>query len=358
MAPVPLPEPTGIVTACHLGSWGMTMRMRGAAVVILGVIMLAACGGAAGGGGTEPPPAGGGGNPYSGRLVAHGTSKIHDLDLSGNGRWTERLSGSNYEVTALRRAANELHIGGTSYGDPVTVASYDLDRFALLDTFVWPESSGFGYGRITGLAVSPDGAHLAAVFNGGSEPFLEVINRDSGAVIYSGHPGQAGTDMTWLTDELLVFAAEFSNPTPELAGGIVAVSLEDFAAASGTINMGVVVGFSADQWAVSRPADFAVSHDNSQLVYAWNKDLWVNDLAGAPSHQLTTGPTSLAGAVFSPDNRHIAFVEYQSVGLRDTFVLPNHREAPYFVSSSNRPDTAAFLLEASTLVEEILLWQD
>ncbi len=336
------------------------MKTPGLAALLLGMFVLVGCG-ASGGESSGPPGGGGGGghnNPFTGRIIAEGTSYIHDMNLTANGSWTSRLTaGTAWESIALHLPANELQVIGTSYGSPVTVEAYDLDTFGTKSTFLWTDSEALAYGGVEGLAVSPDGEHLAAIFSG-QDPFLEIINRNTHEVVYQGNPGIEGSDMIWVTDNQLVFAAEFDDPNVSFAGGIVAVSLDELAGDSPVINMGVIVGFEPNEWAVAQPFDFAFSHDGSQLVYSWNGDLWVNELVGEPSHQLTTGPSSLVGPAFSPDGKHIAFVEHKSFSLRDTFVIPNHREEPYFVDGTNLPDTQAFLLQESTLVDTMLVWLD
>src|SRR5690625_3605275 len=341
---------------------GGNMNIRGLAALLLGVFVLVGCG--ASGGEPSPLPGGGGAvdgggatNYCTGRLVAEGTSYIHDMNLSANGGWQQRMSGSVYDTLALHLPGDELHVASTSFGGPVTVEIHDLDTFALKSTFLWTDSTAGAYGRVDGLAVSADGEHVAALVTG-SAPFLEIINRNTHEVLYQGNPGIVGTDMVWLTDDLLVFAADINDPNTSLAGGIVAVSLDELASDSPVINLGVFVGFASDEWAVAKPFDFAFSHDIDQLVYAWNGDLWVNELQGEPSHQLTTGPSGLVGPVFSPDGNYIAFVEHQSYSLRDTFVIPSHREEPFFVASGNPELNEAYLLASNTLVETMLVWLD
>lgn len=339
------------------------MNVRGLAALLLGMFVLVGCG--ASGGEPAPPPGGGGdgggggaSNPFTGRLIAEGSSYILDMNLTANEKWEKRLNaGTAWESIALHLPANEVHVIGTSYGDAVTVEAYDLDTFGTKSAFLWTDSEALAYGGVDALAVSPDGEHLAAIFSGQS-PFLEIINRNTHEVVYEGDPGLVGADMIWLDDDLLVFAAEINDPSVDVAGGIVAVSLEEMAAAPDSFNLYGIVGFAPNEWAVAEPFDFAFSHDWTQLVYSWNGDLWVNELQGEPSHQLTTGPSGLVGPVFSPDGQYIAFVEHRTYTGRDTFVIPNHREAPFFVDSGNLVDTQAYLLQESTLVETMLVWLD
>lgn len=339
------------------------MNYRGTAplvILLVGILILGGCGSGTNGetqppGNPEPPPAGA--NPFSGRLVAEGTAKIHTRNLGASGEWAVRLDSSVYEVVAVNQAGNVLLIAGATFGSPLTVRTYNLSNFALSDTFVWPDSAERDYGRVHGLAVSPDGKHLAAVISGVGDAFLEIVNRETKEVRFTGFLGMAGNDMHWLTDDLLVMSAHTPDPANNLAGAIVAVSLEELASGSETVNMSLLVRFNDDEWAVSTPTDFTFSHDGSQIAYAYNSDIWVRDLSddSAP-HQLTTGPTGLVGPVFSPDGNYLALVEYQRYSLRHTFVIPNHRSDPVFIDGIST-ETDAYLLEARTMIDTMLLWQ-
>src|SRR5690554_5393762 len=157
--------------------------------LILPVLMLAlaACGsgGEAGqpGPGEPGPPHSPGPYRLSGRLVAEGTSHIHTLDLTAGGEWQQRLGSSVYETVAVHLPANELMIANTSMGSALTVATYDLDNFALKRSFVWPGTDNLDYARVNGLAVSRDGLHFAAVIEGIGTEFLEVINTQTREVV-------------------------------------------------------------------------------------------------------------------------------------------------------------------------------
>lgn len=283
---------------------------------------------------------------------------IHDRDLTAGGPWVRRLEDTVYGVFALHTPGNELLIASTTYDSDLTVEFHDLDSFALKRTFVWPDSQRTAYGRVDSVAISPDGQHLAAVFSGLSPEFVEIVNVGTKQVVFSGGLGMQGSDMIWATDDLLFFAAEFEHP--DFAGGIVAVSLEQLAGDSAGIDLNVLVGFSPDEWATGKPFDFVFAHDFSQMAYVWLGDIWVRDLGPSPSspRQLTTGPGGLVGPVFSPEGEYIAFVEYERYGLSDTYVMANHRSEPWFVSGMNPELTEAYLLEANTLVERMLVWSD
>lgn len=323
--------------------------------LVVVVLLLVACGAGAGSGAGRPDE--GMPNPFAGRLVAEGSSKILTVELSSNSRWTERLDSSVYEVSTVNQHSNKLLAASVSYGSPLIIRSYDLSNFALVGTFVWPGTDERDVGRIHGLAVSPDGTHLAAVLSGIGDAFLEIVERDTREVKFRGHLDMAGNDLQWLNDDLLAVSAHVNDPSGRVAGGIVVASLSELSSGSDTVNLGLLVGFSADEWAGSKPFDFAFSNDFTQLVYAYNSDIWVKDLTddSAPQ-QLTTGPTGLVGPVFSPDGSHIALVEYQRYTLRHTFVIPNHRTDPLFIDGLSA-QTEAFLLQSATLVDTMLLWE-
>lgn len=327
------------------------------ALVLSGILVVTGCG--AGGSDSplpgNPPPTGD--SPFSGRLIAEGTAQVHTMNLSMAGDWTVRLGSSVYEVITVHRPGNELLVANASFGSPLTVASYDLSNFALSGTFVWPDSEDRDYGRVHGVALSPDGKHLAAVISGVGDPFLEIVDRGTKEVRFSGRLGMAGNQLHWLSDDLLALVANTPDPANNLAGAIVTVSLAQLASGSSEINMNLLVKFTPDEWAVDVPGDFTFSHDLSQIAYAWSSDIWVKNLGddSAP-HQLTSGPTGLVGPVFSPDGRYLALVEFQRYSLRHTFVIPNHRSDPFFIDGLST-DTEAYLLEASTLVDTMLLWE-
>ncbi len=323
------------------------------------VLLLAACGSGTTDGQPDPggPPVGGRPNPFSGTMVAAGSSQVLTIDLSADGQWIERLDSSVYETLAVQPERNELLAASVSFGSPLIVRSYSLANYSLTDTFVWPDSDTRDVGRVNGLAVSPNGTHLAAVLEGLGEPFLEIVERDTKLIRFTGYLGMTGSDLLWLSDDLLVLSTHIDDPAGEVAGGIVTVSLTELASGSETVTLNLLVGFGTDEWAAAKPFDFTFSHDRTQIAYAWNSDIWVKSLTdNSPPHQLTTGPSGLVGPAFSPDGNAIALVEYQRYTLRDTFIIPNHRHDPLFIDGTSA-GTQAFLLEAATLVNEIMLWE-
>lgn len=328
--------------------------LRGGWLPVL-LLLLVACGSGATDG--QPgPPAGGGPGPFSGTMIGAGASVVLSNDLSSNGGWTQRLDSSVYETLAVHPQQNELLAGSVSFGSPLIVRSYSLANYSLTDTFVWPNTDTRDVGRINGLAVSPDGVHLAAVLEGIGDPFLEIVERETKQTMFMGYLGMTGSDLLWLSDDLLVISAHINDPAGEVAGGIVSVSLAELASGSETVSLNLLVGFGPDEWAGAKPFDFTFSHDGTQIAYAYNSDIWVKSLTdNSPPHQLTTGPTGLVGPAFSPDGNFIALVEYQRYTLRHTFIIPNHQEDPLFIDGTSA-GTEAVLLEAATLVDEILLW--
>src|SRR5690554_3783811 len=216
------------------------------ALVLSGILVVTGCG--AGGSDSplpgNPPPTGD--SPFSGRLIAEGTAQVHTMNLSMAGDWTVRLGSSVYEVITVHRPGNELLVANASFGSPLTVASYDLSNFTLSGTFVWPDSEDRDYGRVHGVALSPDGKHLAAVISGVGDPFLEIVDRGTKEVRFSGRLGMAGNQLHWLSDDLLALVANISDPANNLAGAFVTVSLAELASGSSEINMNLLVKFTPD----------------------------------------------------------------------------------------------------------------
>lgn len=336
------------------------MNRKLAIALLFVALVMTGCGAGAPGAG-EPPPGNGeppptGGEPFAGRIIADGTSSIHTLNLPG-GSWTQRLSNTVYDAVALHLPANALAVGGVSFGSPLTVEIHDLNNFARTGGFVWPQSADSDVGRIHALAISPDGQYAAAYLEGLGPTFLEIIDIAEREIIYSRQLTLASEgDLLWLDAERLVLVLELNPdpPSPELAGAIAAVSLDELTSGEDVIDIEPLVTFNEEQWAFGIPNNIAISHDSSQIAFSHSGDIWAGAI-GATPHQLTTGPTSLTGPAFSPDGSFIAFTEFHSYASNPTFVIPNHRDIPYFVAG-NGPETEAYLLEESTLVDRMLVW--
>lgn len=61
------------------------------------------------------------------------------------------------------------------------------------------------------------------------------------------------------------------------------------------------------------------------------------------------------GLALSPDGQRIALVAGSHLGLRETYVIPNHRGDPLFLDHRQGAGTE-YLLEAKTMVDGILAW--
>lgn len=332
------------------------MKRKLGILTMLLALVLSGCGAGAPGGADpgDPPPPPSGSEPFTGRLVADGTSIIHTMDLPG-GTWTRRLNSSVYNAEALHLPGRELFIGGVSLGSDLTVAIHDLDNFAIKSVFVWPNSAGQDVARIEGLAISRDGKYAAAMLRGSGPDFLEIIDIAERQIVHSQQLTPASlTDLQWLDGNRLVIVLDLQPATPELAGAIAAVSLDELIAGGDTIEIDLLVSFNEEQWALAKPHSMTFSHDLTQIAYSYQGDIWAGEIGEAP-HQLTYGPTTLTGPAFSPDGDDIAFVEHHSYAPNPTFVMPNHRGSPLFVDG-NGSDTDAVLLEDSTLVDRMLVW--
>ena len=328
----------------------------------LGLLFLTSCGG--GNGLVNPnhpnPPdiPGDNSSPYSGTLIAEGTGNIHTLDLgsapTSDDPWVERDVLSAYEAGSVVLPLNEVYIANDSFGSALTIEVKDLDTFGLKETFEWAYNEDVG--RVDALAVSQDGNYLAALLEQLGAPYLEVLERDGTKVVYSGL-NLVSSNLVWTRDNKLVFALDISsNNDPERWGAIGAVPLARFQAATdATLTIDLYATFNRAEWQ-SGVGSLALAQDDSQLVYTLGRDLWVMDFAqGAAPHQLTTGPVYKGGAQFSPDNTAIAFTAGGGYGLDETYIIPNHRSEPLFITYGQSGDE--YLTGEDTLVDRIMAWK-
>ena len=325
--------------------------LRKILVPLTAALALSGCGA---GGDNTPPPGGGGGTGYTGTLIGNGTSQVHTWDLARSNDGLTRLSFSNYDVVALNVAAAELFVAGLDMVDPLDVRVYDLGTFGLKRQWLWPDTEELW--RVDGLSVSPDGKHAAAILSALGDPFLEVINIAEERIVMTDFTAMTSTDMEWVSNTELMFAMETAEYDVPYHGAIVKMDLSDPLSGTGTeLRFDVLVGFSQAEWGTVH--SYRLSQDGSQLVFARAGDIWVKDLTdpGSPPHQLTTGPTSLAGPAFSPDGRWLAFVEFHPYGLEQTFIIPNHSGAPILIDSQTIPGRV-WRIEDGNLMEEILVW--
>jgi hypothetical protein len=298
-------------------------------------------------------------NGYTGTLFAEGTGYALTLELTtrdpdNEDAWVERDSISVYEAASVILPQNEIYIANDSYGSPLTIEVKDLTTFGLKETFEWAYDESVG--RVNGLAVTEDGQYLAALVEALGPTYLEILERSGKTVVYSGLDIVA-SNMIWTTDNKLVLALNLSrDDNPEQWGAIGVVALERFqAATNANITIDLYATFNRAEWELG-VGSLGLSQDNSQLVYTLGSDLWVMDFTpDATPHQLTTGPVYKNGAQFSPDNKFIAFSAGGQYGLDETYIIPNHRSEPLFITYGQGGDE--YLIGENTLAEKILAWK-
>ncbi len=306
-----------------------------------------------------PPPEG---NPPPGTppglLVAAGTSYIHSFSLPDGDAWSSRLKYSApWSTVTVDDKRRELLIASTSGAEPVVIEVFDLDTFGLKDTIEWPDSTMIS--TLHAIAATRDGEYLAVVMEVLSDPFLEIIERSTGRVVYTGLTTVTGAAMAWTPDDRLVVPINYrpDDDDHSLWGAIAAISLAEFEASTdGSLDGDLLTVFTRAEWDVYGPDGVAISPDGSQMVFERAGDLWVADVVpGAVAHQLTTGPSANGGARFSPDGTHLAFASGSDLGLDETYIIPNHRDAPLFIDHSQGAGNE-YLLEANTMVDFMLSW--
>lgn len=318
-------------------------------------LTLVACSTSQGDGG--PPPKGGppAGTP-GGTLVAAGTGFFHTFDLNSGTEWSERMRYSApWSTEVVHQPGHELLVATTSGANPVIVQRYDLDTFGLKGADEWPDSTGIL--SVYSVASTHDGAYLAIIMEAFGEPFLEVIEAATGAIAFTGFEGMLASNIVWGADDRLYVTLDFSYENePSKWGQIVAFPLANLVAATGGKLEGYALAtFTRAEWHHG-VSGLALSPDGDQLLFQRSSDLWVLDLEpDAEPHQLTTGPSSNHGGVFSPNGTHIAFASGSSIGLQETYVIPNHRQAPLFIDHGQGVGDE-YLLEDNTMVDFMLAW--
>lgn len=288
--------------------------------------------------------------------MAAGTGYIHTFDMDNGTAWSERLSYSApWSTVTVVDARRELLIANTSGSQPVIVEAYDLGTFGLKGAFEWPESTSMT--TLHALASTRDGAYLAITMEPLTDPFLEVIERETGAIVYTGLDIATGANFVWTPDDALIVAADLSyEEDVNRWGAIISFPLANLLASTdGSVAGTILTSFTRAEWDYGVDG-LALSPDGTELVFERASDLWVMDVEpNATVHQLTTGPTSNHGAVFSPGGTHIAFASGGRYGLDETYVIPNHRQAPLFIDYGQDAGDQ-YLLEADTLVDYSLAW--
>lgn len=325
--------------------------------ILLPAVLLALLSTACGGN-SEPPPGGGGpGGPpgTSGQIVGYGTGYIHTFDLVADASWRQRVDySSSWSEVSVAPGSSELLIAHTSGDNPVSVRSYSLDTFALQQdrAFVWPDSEV--QLNILQFAASTDGRYLAIYLEHFGQRFLEIVDRDSGDIVYRGEPPVDGR-MAWTQDQQLIMPLVVG--LDDAHGVIVRVPLEEFENSSGGNFEGEALAiFTAAQWGPG-VSGLALSHDDSQLVFNHMGDLWLLATEpGSTPHQLTVGPISVHNAAFSPDGEWLVAASGGTAGRDETYVIPVHHGEPILLEHGAAGDE--YLLEENTLVKGLLLWQE
>jgi WD40-like Beta Propeller Repeat len=281
---------------------------------LLLVLTLTACGGSDSDSGSDDdgdPGGDGDTGEYSGTLIASGTGAVHTLDLGSRDpgdldAWVARDDESVYEAASVVLAENELLVAGDSFGSPLVVEAIDLTTFGVKETFEWRPDDDVG--RVNALAASSDGRYLAAYLEALGPQFLEVFDRDEGAIVYTGLDLVWGERLTWTPGDELVFMLNLSHEdNPDRWGAIAAIPLDRLDDVTDELMIDLHVIFTRAEWEAG-VSDVAISPDGSQVVYTRGGELWVADFEpGATPHQLTTGPIYDGGAQFSPDGAAIAF---------------------------------------------------
>lgn len=316
----------------------------------------------------------------SGRLLGAAVIGVHRVDLP-DGQTHEILGQADFQAghTAALLVEQEgealLHTAHLPLGpEALTVRGYRLDDAAQssgpASEYSWPGTELAN--RVRALAVSPDGTRYAAVIADGPSTYLEVVDSRTDEVVFSGRDradrmlGLVGDDLLWSQEHGLVYVADLGASPAGVAGGVVAVALEDLQRDSGEVSMSLLLGFDDEKWHGGRPAHLALSPDGTRLAYVWVPDgtnthpditahVWAVGLTGsAEPRPLTAGSISVVGPVFSPDGQHLAVVEYSSRGTRNVYVVDAQGSFP--TQFRGRLDTDAVVVATDTRVDTLLGW--
>lgn len=291
--------------------------------------------------------------PYGGTLVAEGTGNIHTLNLTQGGDWQVRINMR--DAASVVPSHNELLTISDAFGSFATVEGLDLGTFGVKESFEWSDDESVG--RVNSLAVSQDGAYLAALLEGYGSQYLEVLEPSGRRVVYSGLDIVTDNTTLWTPDNKLVFVMTLEHEgNPERWGAIGAIPLERFLASSGpSIEIDLYAVFTRAEWD-ALIYDIALSRDGTQLAYTQGRDLWVMDFVqGAVPHQLTTGPVNLGGTQFSPDASSLVVSAGGRCGLDETYIIPNHRNTPIVIDYGQGAGNE-YLTGEDTPVEAVLAW--
>lgn len=329
------------------------MKLRDVAVILLaGSLWVGGCSGDAAGGERDGIPDG----SVAGTLVASGVGAVRTLDLSGDGGWQERFEiAGPYAVAAVHLPGHELYVAELDAQNPMFVNVYDLDGFGRDRSFVWPDTEDLW--RVEGLAVAPDGRHVAAQLEGIGEASLQVLDMETEAVVADLPMETVEGALAWTEDLELVFATVGPEEDVQEYAAIVAVPLGSLTEADGGLETPVLQGFNQAEWGGVGVEEIAISQDGSQIAYVLDGDIWVTGRdPDAEPRQLTTGPTGLTGPAFSPDGSQIVFVGKRYDTPFDTLVLPNDDSGPHHVDIHNPDDSPALVLDTENLARRVLVW--
>lgn len=329
------------------------MKLRDVAVVLLGAsLWVTGCSGDAAGGERDGIPDG----PVAGTLVASGMGAVRTLDLSGDGGWQERFEiPVPYAVAAVHLPGRELYVAELDAQNPLFVNVYDLDGFGRNRSLVWPGTEDLW--RVEGLAVAPDGRHLAAQLEGIGVATLQVLDMQTETVVADLAVETVEGALAWTEDLELVFATVGPDADVQEYAAIVAVPLGSLTEAGDELLMSVMQGFTQGEWGGVGVEEIVLSQDGSQLAYVLDGDIWVTGREpDAAPRQLTTGPTGVTGPAFSPDGSQIVFAGKRWDNPFDTLVLPNDDNGPHHVDIHNPDDSPALVLDTENLARRVLVW--
>jgi len=326
------------------------MRFHCLLAALVLVLLTTACGSGSGSGG----PGIGDGISGRGTLVAVGGNSIKSRNLADGSTWVN--STIAFKPASVLATAHpdgtELYVGYFNQADPFYIDIYDLSIFELKEAHAleWPDTADSQ--RLLDLAISPDGTHAAGILQGFRENYLEVIDLEGRRSILKGFSDDTGSDLAWQDHSTLVFSMDLEEVNApgveDYVGGIVAVDISDHIAGTrdpdnANVDIELLVGF--EEWkGVNDVRSFVVSREE-QLVYTYGGDLWMLNLRD-PSEdprQLTSGPGQHQGAMFSPDAKQIAFINYVSEFASTVHLIPTNAPGPILIGSAspNRLDSVA-----------------
>lgn len=291
-----------------------------------------------------------------GTLVVAGAGLLFTKDLGGQGGWQERMTlPAGYAAASVHRAGQELYVAELDALNPMFVSVYDLATFGHKHSFVWPGTEDLW--RVRGLAVAPDGRHLAARVEGAGEASLQILDLVTEQVVFASPVGVA-SNMVWTPELELVFAAVNPAGGEQDHAGIAAVPLSTFLSADGQLKTPLLQTFDQAQWGGRGVQEVALSLDGTQLVYVLRGDIWLaSRVPGSAATQLTAGPTRPRGPAFSPDASQVIFVDESPYALNHTLVLPADDSGPHHVDvDAGAISPAVVVLDHDNLVEEVLGW--